>query len=62
MEFTKQEKKVFSKMGKKGGKIGGKKTAKRGFEYYSMIGKKGANVKRLRKEYGQGLTSNTDLL
>ena len=26
MKFTEQEKKVFSKMGKKGGKIGGAKT------------------------------------
>jgi len=52
MKFTEQEKKVFSKMGKKGGKIGGKKTAERGKEYFSMIGKKGANVKRLKREYG----------
>jgi general stress protein YciG len=52
MKFTKKEKEIFSKMGKVGGKIGGKKTAERGKEYYSEIGKKGANVKRLKREFG----------
>jgi general stress protein YciG len=47
MEFTKQEKKVFSKMGKKGGKIGGAQTKKKyGVEFYSAIGKKGGRPRK----------------
>ena len=47
MEFTDQEKKVFSKMGKKGGKIGGAKTKEKyGVEFYSDIGKKGGRPRK----------------
>jgi len=47
MKFTEQEKKVFSKMGKKGGKIGGAKTKEKyGVEFYSAIGKKGGRPRK----------------
>lgn len=56
MEFTKQEKKVFSKMGKKGGKIGGAITKKKyGAEHYAKIGRKGGLAKRKKLSTGQGL-------
>lgn len=56
MEFTKQEKKVFSKMGKKGGKIGGARTmAKYGAEHYAEIGRKGGLAKRKKLSTGQAL-------
>ena len=47
MEFTDNEKKVFSKMGKLGGTIGGNKTKKKyGKKYYSKIGKMGGRPKK----------------
>jgi general stress protein YciG len=51
-------KQFLSENGKKGGLIGGAKTAEKGFDYYSSIGKKGAEAKRVKR----GLTSKAGLL